>query len=282
MMYTTPRMKKLYNEIQQKLFYMIPEKWDKIFLYASVSEGINKLETGEMYFYYFPKGILKKDPVNVYDVPNKFNIDDTKYFKLADELYGIIKRLRKEYINMNDKAWSNIIISIENFKFKVEYGFEDFKNSQYNSYDRHIIFRYMYLNTSINTYNKKERTMIENYMRGMHLRNEKKEIYIEPIYKIEQKNIIDYQKEDEEVLVKNDEKANSTVKYNYEIRNDYEKNYLKKNNNDDNYYSYMKKVTDNVEQEAKLENKIKLQVQQAFEETNNEHKNQILNFDKWN
>lgn len=282
MMYTTPRMKKLYNEIQQKLFYMIPEKWDKIFLYASVSEGINKLETGEMYFYYFPKGILKKDPVNVYEVPNKFNIDDTKYFKLADELYGIIKRLRKEYINMNDKAWSNIIISIENFKFKVEYGFEDFKNSQYNSYDRHIIFRYMYLNTSINTYNKKERTMIENYMRGMHLRNEKKEIYIEPIYKIEQKNIIDYQKEDEEVLVKNDEKANSTVKYNYEIRNDYEKNYLKKNNNADNYYSYMKKVTDNVEQEAKLENKIKLQVQQAFEETNNEHKNQILNFDKWN
>ncbi len=282
MMYTTPRMKKLYNEIQQKLFYMIPEKWDKIFLYASVSEGINKLETGEMYFYYFPKGILKKDPVNVYEVPNKFNIDDTKYFKLADELYGIIKRLRKEYINMNDKAWSNIIISIENFKFKVEYGFEDFKNSQYNSYDRHIIFRYMYLNTSINTYNKKERTMIENYMRGMHLRNEKKEIYIEPIYKIEQKNIIDYQKEDEEVLVKNDEKANSTVKYNYEIRNDYEKNYLKKNNNADNYYSYMKKVTDNVEQESKLENKIKLQVQQAFEETNNEHKNQILNFDKWN
>lgn len=282
MMYTTPRMKKLYSEIQQKLFYMIPEKWDKIYLYASVAEGINKLETGEMYFYYFPKGILKKDPVNVYEVPNKFNIDDTKYFKLADELYGIIKRLRVEYINMNDKAWSNVIISIENFKFKVEYGFEDFKNSQYSSYDRHIIFRYMYLNTSINTYNKKERNMIESYMQGMHFRNEEKEIYIEPIYKIEQKNIIDYHKENEEVLIKNDAKANSTVKYNYEITNDYEKSYLKKNKNADNYYSYMKKVTDSIEQKSKLEDTIKTQVQQAFEETKNEHKNQILNFDKWN
>lgn len=279
MMYTTPRMKKLYSEIQQKLFYMIPEKWDKIYLYASVAEGINNLETGEMYFYYFPKGILKKDPVNVYEVPNKFNIDDTKYFKLADELYGIIKRLRKEYINMNDKSWSNIIISIENFKFKVEYGFENLKDSQYSSYDRHIIFRYIYLNTSINTYNKKERTMIENYMQGMHFNKEKKEIYIEPIYKIEQKNIIDYKKEDESVLVENKTKTND-VKFNYEITNDYEKNYLKRNNS--NFYSYMKKNTNNIDNITTQEDTIKLQVQQVVAETNNEHKNQILNFDKWN
>lgn len=281
MMYTTPRMKKLYSDIQQKLFYMIPERWDKIYLYASVSEGINNLETGEMYFYYFPKGILKKDPVNVYEVPNKFNIDDTKYFKLADELYGVIKKLRKEYINMNDKAWSNIIISIENFRFKVEYGFEDFKNSQYNSYDRHIIFRYMYLNTSINTYNKKERNMIESYIQGMHFNKEKKEEYFEPIYKIEQKNIIDYKKEDESVLVENKAKTND-IKFNYEITNDYKKNYLKNNNTSTNFYSYMKKDTDNIENTVKLEDTIKFQVQQVVKETNNEHKNQILNFDKWN
>lgn len=286
MMYTTPRMKKLYSEIQEKLSYMIPEKWDKIYLYASVTEGLNNLETGEMYFYYFPKGILKKDPVNVYEVPNKFNIDDSKYFKLADELYGTIKKLRKEYINMNDNSWSNIIISIENFKFKVEYGFEDFKNSQYNSYDRHIIFRYMYLNTSINTYNKKERAMLEGYVQGMHLNKEKKQIYWEPIYRIEQNNIIDYQKENEDVLVENKAKTNDTH-YSYEIKNDYEKK-ITKTRNHPNFYNYMKKDTNDINNTVMLENKMKiedsieLQVKQTLEETKQEHKNQILNFDKFN
>lgn len=57
---TSARMKELYKEIQHSLFDMIPEKWNKIFLYASVIDGRNSLETGEMYFYYIPKGILKE------------------------------------------------------------------------------------------------------------------------------------------------------------------------------------------------------------------------------
>ena len=48
---TSARMKELYKEIQNSLFDMIPEKWNKIFLYASVIDGVNSLETGEMYFY---------------------------------------------------------------------------------------------------------------------------------------------------------------------------------------------------------------------------------------
>ena len=71
---TSARMKELYKEIQNSLFDMIPEKWNKIFLYASVIDWVNSLETGEMYFYYIPKGILKREPVNVYEVPNKFNL----------------------------------------------------------------------------------------------------------------------------------------------------------------------------------------------------------------
>ena len=61
---TSARMKELYKEIQHSLFDMIPEKWNKIFLYASVIDGRNSLETGEMYFYYIPKGILKREPVD--------------------------------------------------------------------------------------------------------------------------------------------------------------------------------------------------------------------------
>lgn len=123
-MSTSARMRELYKEIQNSLFDMIPEKWNKIFLYASVIDGVNSLETGEMYFYYIPKGILKREPVNVYEVPNKFNLEESSYFKMADNLYGIIKKLRKEYIATNGSLWTNITISIADCTFKVEYGFE--------------------------------------------------------------------------------------------------------------------------------------------------------------
>ena len=271
MMYTTPRIKKIYGKIQKKLFYMIPEKWDRVYLYASVEEGMNKLETGEMYFYYFPKGILKKDPVNVYEIPNKFNIDEAKYFKIADEFYGIIQEPRKECINVSDKAWSNVIISVENFKFKVEYGFQDLKNSKYNSYDRHIIFRYVYLNTSINTYNKKERMIIEDYIRSTYLKREKKEIYVEPIYRIEQNNVIDYQRENEEILVESAEKSKKPINFNYEIKNDYQGKKRKKT-------AYISEE----EEKEKLEQTVKKQVERTIRGASEEYKNQILNFDKKN
>ena len=205
-MTTTLKMKRLYNEIQQKLFYMIPEKWDRIYLYASVIEGMNNLETGEMFFYYFPKGILKKDPINVYEVPIKFNIEDSKYFKLADELYGVIKKLREEYYEINKKAWSNITISIENFKFIVEYDFTDLVNSAYSSYDRHLVFRYKYLKTGINTYNKKERSIILEYMENEDAKqDEMKDTYIEGIYKTSTHNVIDYEKEENENMYQKEE-----------------------------------------------------------------------------
>lgn len=54
----------IFAEIQKKLFYMIPEKWDAIYLYASIIEEPFKKPVGEMYFYYLPKGIIKKKFVN--------------------------------------------------------------------------------------------------------------------------------------------------------------------------------------------------------------------------
>ena len=59
-MITNSRIREIYTEIQKQLFYMIPEKWDKVYLYASVLERPNHLETGEMFFYYVPRGVLKR------------------------------------------------------------------------------------------------------------------------------------------------------------------------------------------------------------------------------
>lgn len=152
-----------HEELQQKIFMMLPEKWDRIYLYASVIDHFNNLQTGEMFFFYYPKGVLKKKPINVYEVPIKFNIDEKQYFRLADELYASIKKLRKECIANNEKPWTNITISIEKLKYKVEYSYDNINASEFDSNARHLIWGYKYLGTPYESFNKKEREIIDRY-----------------------------------------------------------------------------------------------------------------------
>ena len=86
-------MKDKYEKIQSCLFELIPEKWDEIYLFASVIDRAGDVQTGEMFFYYIPKiKILKKKPVNVYEVPKKFNINEDEYKTLLiqNKIYGHI------------------------------------------------------------------------------------------------------------------------------------------------------------------------------------------------
>lgn len=105
--------KNLYG-YSRKIVLYDTRKMGSIFLYASIFDGIQNLETGEMFFYYFPKGILRKEPVNVYEIPNKFNIEEDEYLKLTDDLYKKIKKLKEEFVKVNKKSWTNITISIQN------------------------------------------------------------------------------------------------------------------------------------------------------------------------
>ena len=181
-MITDSKIREIYTQIQKQLFYMIPEKWDKVYLYSSVLERPNHLETGEMYFYYVPKGVLKKKPVKVYEIPNKFNIDEEEYYKLADKLYAEIKKLRNMHIKLGEEKWYSIVISIANFKFDVEYNYEDINDSRFNSYERHIIFRYKYLGFPITSYTKKEKRVIQEYLQECKYNKEKTKVYTEPMY----------------------------------------------------------------------------------------------------
>ena len=47
-----------------------------MYLYASVSDMISKEKTGELFFYYIPKGILKKNPV-------KYLLEPIRTLKIA-------------------------------------------------------------------------------------------------------------------------------------------------------------------------------------------------------
>ena len=194
------RLRNLYIELQNELFYLIPEKWSKICLYASVSKKINNIETGEMFFYYFPKGILKKNPVNVYEVPTKFNIDEKSYLTLVDKLYEKIKELRSEFLRQEDELWSNITIIIANNKFRVIYNYEDLVGTEFTSYDRHIIWKYEYLDMPLEVLNKRDRKMLENYYVYRKFHEVKQEEYSEGMYKNNIHNIVEYNRENTDII----------------------------------------------------------------------------------
>ena len=194
-MYDTAKLKKIYSKIQKQLFYMIPEKWDRIYLYASVDEKINNLETGEMFFYYFPKGILKKKPINVYEVPNRFNFAEDEYLELVDELYSSIQDLKQEFIDSEMELWTNLTIKIEGFKFIIEYNFDDLTKSKYNSNQRAVIWIYNNLKIPAESMKKEDRDIINEYLKESINFKPNIKIYSEAIYKKPVRNVIQYKKE---------------------------------------------------------------------------------------
>ena len=188
----TKKVKEIYEDIQRKLFYMIPEKWEKLYLYSSVIDMPKKIQNGELFFYYIPKGIFKKNPVNVYEIPAKFNLEEKEYLKLVEILYDKVKELREEFRKSESGTiWSNITISIQNLKFKVEYGYEDLINSNFNSYERHVIWRYQYLEIGLEQVSKKDREILKRYINGPKTMG-RKEVYETGIYIQDIKNIVDY------------------------------------------------------------------------------------------
>lgn len=194
-MINLPEEKLLYSDIQKKLFYIIPEKWEKIYLYASVINVPKQKSVGEMYFYYLPKGIIKKKFVNGYEIPNLFNIDDEQYSKLISDVYNSIKLLHERFVNTKRRVWTNLNITIENFQFKIEFDYEDLTESPFDSYERHVIWRYKHLQEGIETLAKRDKKIVQAYLEYESMQvPSKKDIYIEGIYKQPVKNIIDFEK----------------------------------------------------------------------------------------
>ena len=180
MLDNSKEIKEIYEEIQKKIFYVVPEKWDELYLYASIIDRFGNVQTGEMYFYFMPKGILKRKFINVYEVPSKYDVEEEDYIKEVDELYNEIKRLREECIKAGQKAWSNITISIKNSRFKIEYNYDNLIGGKDAYYDHHIYWRCKYL--KIEPQGKKEKQAIENYLATRDQSDKKDLQYDEGIY----------------------------------------------------------------------------------------------------
>ena len=95
--------------------------------------------------------------------------------------------------------WSNLTISITNMKFKAEYSYEDLINNAFNSYERHVIWRYKYLGIGPEQVSKKDKDILFRYFNGARTLAETEEynagIYIEQ----DTKNIIEYNTQENEI-----------------------------------------------------------------------------------
>ena len=207
MLRTTKNMKDRYEKIQNYLFTLIPEKWEEIYLYASAP--IKKEQKGEMFFYYLPKGILKKRPINVYEVPQRFNINEEQYLKIVEQLYKCVRGLRKDFKDTEQRLWTNLTISIANFKFKVEYGYEELPSSEEEIFERNVIWKYKYL--KLGGDNKEERKILDNYYNGEG-QNIKKESYETGLYMKTENNTVTFDRDEQFVVYEKDDIADIMVK----------------------------------------------------------------------
>ena len=258
-------MKDKYEKIQKYLFSMIPERWEEIYLYASINQKIKGKKTGELYFYYVPKGILKKKPVNVYEIPQKFNINEDEYLKLVNELYNCIKDLSKDFINTDQELWNSLTISINNNKFKIEYDYSKLPTSEQRNNEKRIIWRYEYL--GIGGEKKEERKVLEEYFSTRQLKR-KTEIYETGLYLKTANNAVSFEKDKEKnkdipKFQKENEAEQQKINPGYQKAKEVR--------------GKSKQVYQNTVQNKKTSQKDNVQNKQEEQNNKNSKKNQILN-----
>ena len=107
---------------------------------------------------------MKQNPVNVYEIPNKFNLNEDEYIKLVEKLYKEIKKIRDLFKKEQTRIWQSVTIRIERVKFEIEYNFEDMTYTQYSNSDRHIIWKYNNLKLPLEYFSSKEQKLIRKYI----------------------------------------------------------------------------------------------------------------------
>ena len=239
------------SQIQELIYYIIPEKWKNIELYISMPDmGIRK---GEMFFYYLPNSIFKRQYINCYEVPYMFNISEKEYSDIMSKLYNKFMILKEE-LNKNNRNVEEIYVHITKDKYVMEIATDDIilkKNDirknmlmLYSSYENHIIWRYINLN--ILPDEKRDKEIIRKYLNSEYYTLEKELIEFEVINQ-NIKSIIDFEKvlTVEEAIARSiyEKKAKDNIKKvkNEEelFKNKEEKEFLDINKQDEDLENYI-------------------------------------------
>ena len=263
----TDKALEIASQIQELIYYIIPEKWKNIELYISMPDiGIRK---GEMFFYYLPNSIFKRQYINCYEVPYMFNISEKEYSDIMSKLYNKFMILKEE-LNKNNRNVEEIYVHITKDKYVMEIATDDIilkKNDirknmlmLYSSYENHIIWRYINLN--ILPDERRDKEIIRKYLNSEYYTLEKELIEFEVINQ-NIKSIIDFEKvlTVEEAIARSiyEKKAKDNIKKvkNEEelFKNDDEKN-IGKNNKKGLFKNIFNKLNKDIVKEEDIDKDI--------------------------
>ena len=255
------------SQIQELIYYIIPEKWKNIELYISMPDmGIRK---GEMFFYYLPNSIFKRQYINCYEVPYMFNISEKEYSDIMSKLYNKFMILKEE-LNKNNRNVEEIYVHITKDKYVMEIATDDIilkKNDirknmlmLYSSYENHIIWRY--LNLNILPDEKRDKEIVRKYLNSEYSTLEKELIEFEVINQ-NIKSIIDFEKvlTVEEAIARSiyEKKAKDNIKKVKDeeelFKNDDEKN-IGKNNKKSLFKNIFNKLNKDIVKEEDIDKDI--------------------------
>lgn len=255
------------SQIQELIYYIIPEKWKNIELYISMPDS--RIRKGEMFFYYLPNSIFKRQYINCYEVPYMFNISEKEYSDIMSKLYNKFMILKEE-LNKNNRNVEEIYVHITKDKYVMEIATDDIilkKNDirknmlmLYSSYENHIIWRYINLN--ILPDEKRDKEIIRKYLNSEYYTLEKELIEFEVINQ-NIKSIIDFEKvlTVEEAIARSiyEKKVKDNIKKvkNEEelFKNDDEKN-IGKNNNKSLFKNIFNKLNKDIVKEEYIDKDI--------------------------
>ena len=251
----TDKALEIASQIQELIYYIIPEKWKNIELYVSVPDS--RIRKGELFFYYLPNSIFKRQYINCYEVPYMFNISEKEYSDIMSKLYNKFMILKEE-LNKNNRQVEEIYVHIAKEKYVYEIATDNVRLrkenvegnmlSLFSSYENHIIWRY--LNLNILPDDKKEKNIITRYLNTVfpNLGNEKIsfDIIDENI-----KSIVDFEKilTVEEAIARSIyENKKKEKKKKEELFDDYNEENLEKNNKKSLFRNIFNKFNKNVEE----------------------------------
>lgn len=113
----TKKMEQIYQQVANTLVNIIPEEWNKIYLYAEFREGYKKV-----FFYYYPEN--GGGVVYSLDIIDSFNINEDEFDELENELYSSFSRLWEQF--KEQEQWTSLTFILDNTgKMKINYGYED-------------------------------------------------------------------------------------------------------------------------------------------------------------
>ena len=153
----TDKALEIASQIQELIYYIIPEKWKNIELYVSMPDS--RIRKGELFFYYLPNSIFKRQYINCYEVPYMFNISEKEYSDIMSKLYNKFMILKEE-LNKNNRQVEEIYVHITKEKYVYEIATDNVRLRKENIENN--IWRY--LNLGIFPDDRKEKEIIGRYL----------------------------------------------------------------------------------------------------------------------